>query len=62
MVIAVRHAVQPTVTKPHNNRAPALSALTVEFAHRGFRDSDRPENVHTGPPVDLIVTLGHLLI
>jgi len=62
MVVAVRHAVQATAVRPDSGRSPAWSAPAIEFARFATRTPDRREGVDAGPPIDLIVTLGRLLV
>ena len=60
-LIAARHAIQPIVTILDDSHATAAIAVASEFA--GDSPARRhPETLSTGPPIDLVVTLRHLLI
>jgi hypothetical protein len=62
-VLAIRPAVvQPTANVPDGNFAVAVQSLAVGRAASLPQAFDRIERIDFGPPIDLVVTLRHLLI
>jgi hypothetical protein len=62
-LLAIRSAVvQPTANVPDGNFAVAVQSLAVGRAAGLPQAFNRIERIDPGPPIDLVVTLRHLLI
>jgi hypothetical protein len=61
-VIAVRSAVQPSATPSSDGQMPALVHPAIQLLGHSLQARHRPEELNTGPPIDLLVTLCHLVI
>ena len=61
-LIAVRSAVSPIATPSCDQQVPALGELPVQLLGPGFQATHRPEQLDTGPPIDLTLKFCHFVI